>query len=1209
MRCRLANVKCIVCSFRDAHAVGVCHGDIKSENVMLTSWGWVYLVDFSGPYKPVRLFHSVWVIEDAFCLMHRVWYCQLIPRLITDQVYLDKENPTAFRLFFDTTGRRKCCIAPERFVKGGVRQGVNSLRPEMDIFSAGCVLAELFSDGSSVLKYSDLGRCDAAFLKGVDLRVRTLVSKMVSEDPACRPKVCDCLEELLLCCEGVATAADFDAMEAFCAGWCNMTPTTRVVAALERTRGVMGEAFSSQHTYLKDVGGGIQRENDAGGEEDENIGGNSAFVASSIAIEEVQRVAEDLSQEIVGIMHETKGEKAFSEGGLSTGSGELACIASTLALPRTSSPAQAPLPKISTLSTPMARSATEISTFVANNLTIALAALVRPSRETTSKLALLERLEKLSVPAGQDLVARVTLPLFVVTSTDKQRQQPRIQYFSLTSLAPIMHRSNLDIRMVADYIMPALSLVPNDTDIALRTAYAVVIGRVLIEGVKCEECVHACDGDGGRPGSCRKLGDHCELLKRVRGGVERGVHDILVDPSPLPKLALLDNLEDVARGLGPDLTLEGLLPALLTLYNTRQHDVRASMYRSLEGVTRLLGGAATPFILPFVDRLVSGPDVWSIVSGIRLLVSIIEQGVLAPRDILGIFEQLQGSDVALYPVIQGEVKQLAKSASRLIGRDLAVAMLTLTLPDQQGRKRDAELQSSHSSLPYRLDVSEHAIKKSGNSFQMPANLASYSVDVDGDNKLEHLVNNTNASVLASPTLLKSPSFRKKRVDPIGTSPFSGGSRNTGSSPRGSAVQATRRRAGPPPPTGALVAQIPCHSKTITGISENIGPQSTLFITSSKDGACKLWDTRKLERDITFGARGTFLARASGAEYIKDDGRNIIGYGCCMITPGTSTQLSFVAGRSDGILDAWNIEREASAVDSWKLTRGAEILDVRPAPCGNICIASTAAQSITGIDPRLQGGLAWGVHTEPSLGIPMRLGIQVPANASSDSSLFASSTLQAASPYFVMGTSRGYLTVWDTRFLLPVTTWRNPASAPIMALEIVDGLRLGTLPMNCQSLNGCRGPVAIVSCGEEEISGWDLATGNCTLAMGRLERPGALKSSVMDISKPAEDPVGLARQMGALELRSLSIKRTTIRAMAFVADEQDADCISVVAGGADRKISLWNPRMGYGMNVTSAFASSPACHRDTVTALRHVRGLGAKPLLASASADGVLNVWK
>lgn len=32
----------------------MCHGDLKAENVLVTSWHWVYLADFAS-YKPVRL--------------------------------------------------------------------------------------------------------------------------------------------------------------------------------------------------------------------------------------------------------------------------------------------------------------------------------------------------------------------------------------------------------------------------------------------------------------------------------------------------------------------------------------------------------------------------------------------------------------------------------------------------------------------------------------------------------------------------------------------------------------------------------------------------------------------------------------------------------------------------------------------------------------------------------------------------------------------------------------------------------------------------------------------------------------------------------------------------------------------------------------------------------------------------------------------------
>lgn len=38
----------------DCHQQKVHHGDIKTENVLVTSWNWVYLVDFAS-YKPTFL--------------------------------------------------------------------------------------------------------------------------------------------------------------------------------------------------------------------------------------------------------------------------------------------------------------------------------------------------------------------------------------------------------------------------------------------------------------------------------------------------------------------------------------------------------------------------------------------------------------------------------------------------------------------------------------------------------------------------------------------------------------------------------------------------------------------------------------------------------------------------------------------------------------------------------------------------------------------------------------------------------------------------------------------------------------------------------------------------------------------------------------------------------------------------------------------------
>lgn len=121
-------------ALRDAHSHKVAHGDVKSENILVTSWNWVYLTDFAS-YKPT---------------------------------YLPLDDPSDFAFYFDTSGRRSCYVAPERFFASGARpDGVSAMgntdrqknghvTEAMDVFSAGCVIAELFREGAPLFTLSQL---------------------------------------------------------------------------------------------------------------------------------------------------------------------------------------------------------------------------------------------------------------------------------------------------------------------------------------------------------------------------------------------------------------------------------------------------------------------------------------------------------------------------------------------------------------------------------------------------------------------------------------------------------------------------------------------------------------------------------------------------------------------------------------------------------------------------------------------------------------------------------------------------------------------------------------------------------------------------------------------------------------------------------------------------------------------------------------------
>lgn len=132
----------LLTALRDARAHKVAHGDIKSENILVTTWNWVYLSDFAS-HKPT---------------------------------YLPLDDPSDFSFYFDTSGRRTCYVAPERFyaasakpegMGAGRRASIEStgtsgegkpgaVTEAMDVFSAGCVVAELFMEGAPLFTLSQL---------------------------------------------------------------------------------------------------------------------------------------------------------------------------------------------------------------------------------------------------------------------------------------------------------------------------------------------------------------------------------------------------------------------------------------------------------------------------------------------------------------------------------------------------------------------------------------------------------------------------------------------------------------------------------------------------------------------------------------------------------------------------------------------------------------------------------------------------------------------------------------------------------------------------------------------------------------------------------------------------------------------------------------------------------------------------------------------
>ncbi|KAK6460734.1 hypothetical protein DFJ63DRAFT_299564 [Scheffersomyces coipomensis] len=163
----------------DIHSLNIYHGDIKLENFLVTSWNWLMLTDFADYSKPT------YILED---------------------------NPNQFSFYYDTSGRRVCYLAPERFYSSQksnfIVQNVDDdghfngdkLTEEMDLFSLGCVIAELYSDGEPTFTLSQLFK----FMKNEyvpdlsaiqDTYIRELVTQLLDIDPSKRPSASSILRD------------------------------------------------------------------------------------------------------------------------------------------------------------------------------------------------------------------------------------------------------------------------------------------------------------------------------------------------------------------------------------------------------------------------------------------------------------------------------------------------------------------------------------------------------------------------------------------------------------------------------------------------------------------------------------------------------------------------------------------------------------------------------------------------------------------------------------------------------------------------------------------------------------------------------------------------------------------------------------------------------------------------------------------------------
>jgi len=382
------------------------------------------------------------------------------------------------------------------------------------------------------------------------------------------------------------------------------------------------------------------------------------------------------------------------------------------------------------------------------------------------------------------------------------------------------------------------------------------------------------------------------------------------------------------------------------------------------------------------------------------------------------------------------------------------------------------------------------------------------------------------------------------------------------------------------PSGKLVATFSEHIGAINRIV--ISPDHQFFLTGGDDGCVKVWDTARLERNITHRSRLTHK-HAAGARVLA----------LCFI----ENTHTFVSCASDGSVHVVKVDTILSGINfrypRLRLLREYQLVEGEYAVwCehfkrdGNsVLILATNKSVIRGIDLRTMT-LLYKLENPVHHGTPTCFCLDRRRN------------------WLCLGTSHGVLDLWDLRFKMRLKAWGVPGKGSIYRLSV-------------HPTKG-RGKWVCVAggTGQGEVTVWDLERTLCREIYrvgGNKEGPKGYEAWEVDEDRP-EGMLG--RFATDLEPAAVSNTDRGVRAMAIgtgvADDERELRHAFIITAGADKKLRFWDLSRIENSTVYSGlrpdegrptFSASHPTPSMTLNTERWPRLVGASASSAAVAANG------
>ncbi|GLB39855.1 putative protein kinase [Lyophyllum shimeji] len=603
-------------ALRDARNRKVSHGDIKSENILVTSWNWVYLTDFAS-YKPT---------------------------------YLPLDDPSDFSYYFDTSGRRTCYIAPERFYTASTNPEISAKKSKlaedeiegkrdgkvteaMDCFSAGCVIAELFLEGAPLFTLSQLFKYrEGEFnvdtpLAPIDEGVRNLIKQMINLDPSARPT----FDTLLHTSRGTVFPESFYSFLHNYVSSTNDLHTTAYPGPPPPT----ATSTATPSAIAPSTSGSTLRPSSALGH---HAGAPTVDTAPealpSEADHRLEKIWADYESVEPYLIPETAEETPPTNTAV-----EYTATSTSVSRPyQDILPVELHIPnRESRLQSHLGGPRAAFEDGPALIILALVTANIRNCTLPTSRIRALDVFLALSCHLTDEAKLDRMVPYIVELLHDEAaivRSAALRTLIQVLMLVTVITPSNAAI--FPEYIIPNIKYLVQDAEVSVRCTYAQCIAQLADTAVRYLEMGQALKAHG-----TFKLGidaqeydqGHYEVsydasMQDLQNSIQEHLSALLMDPSSIVKRAVLHDISSLCIFLGRQKTNDVLLSHMITYLNDRDWLLRHAFFESIVDVAACAGGRSLEeYILPLMIQALSDVEETVVGKVLATLTSLCELGL------------------------------------------------------------------------------------------------------------------------------------------------------------------------------------------------------------------------------------------------------------------------------------------------------------------------------------------------------------------------------------------------------------------------------------------------------------------------------------------------------------------------------------------------------------------------------------------------------